>query len=123
MKRTIQFALIICICVCSFQSDLYAQKKKYLIEEEEVIEAAHKAIEKSMAEGDFKKFAEKSEIKGSYIMDITIKNKGEVASVKTIDRNGEIVHQNELKDFVISYRFPFKMQKNKSYKFRYEFKF
>lgn len=98
-------------------------QKNYYVEEEEVVKAAYAELESSMKEGALKKFAEKYKITGSYTMDITLKNKGEVASVKTIERDGEIADQNALKDFIIEYKFPFKMPKNKSYKFQYEFKF
>jgi len=115
--------VILLLIVFWITQDLSAQKKAYLVSQDEVVEAAIKAIEESMQNGDFKKFVEKTGIEGSYTMDITIKNKGEVASVRTIEREGEIKHQNQLKDFVVTYKFPFKMPKDKSYKFRYEFKF
>ena len=123
MIRLASIRVILLLIVFWITQDLSAQKKAYLVSQDEVVEAAIKAIEESMQNGDFQKFMKKTGIEGSYTMDITIKNKGEVASVRTIEREGEIKHQNQLKDFVITYKFPFKMPKDKSYKFRYEFKF
>jgi hypothetical protein len=57
-------------------------------------------------------------------MDITIREKGEVAAVFCAENeNGSITSQNILKDFIQSYVFNFKMPKGKRYKFQYEFKF
>lgn len=120
-KYILNYGLIV-ILLLAMASNALAQKK-YYVDEEEVVKAAKEEIELSMKEGDFKEYAEKSGIKGTYVMDITITNKGQVASVKTIEREGEVKYQNELKDFVVEYRFAFKMPKNKSYKFRYQFKF
>lgn len=100
-----------------------AQKKPFYNEEEQVIEAAYQALEQEMQSEDMLEWAKERAIAGSYTFNITIRGKGEVATVSVVEREGEINHQNALKDYIKSMRFPFKMPKDKSYKFQYEFKF
>ena len=101
-----------------------AQKKPYYTEQEEVIEAAYKQLDYSMKEGLLYEWKTERNPTGSYTMRLTIKGKGEVVTVSTVDRKeGDIPTQNSLKNFIKTYRFPFKMPKNKSYQFVYEFKF
>ena len=103
---------------------LQAQKKPFYNEEEEVIEAAYLHLEKSAKEGAIKTWAENNNPEGSYTMEITIRNKGEVATIRPVEReNGDIPTQNALKNFMKVYRFPFKMPKERSFQFQYEFKF
>ena len=105
-------------------SSLQAQKKPFYNEEEEVIEAAYLHLEKSTQEGRIKAWVEANNPKGNYTMEITIRNKGEVATIRVVKRqNGDIPTQNSLKNFLKTYRFPFKMPKQRSFRFQYEFKF
>ena len=101
-----------------------AQKKPYYNEQEQAIEAAYKALDTEMSSGDLIAWAKENQINGSYTFDLTIGGKkGEVYTVFAVEREGEVNHQNRLKSYLKSMRFPFKMPKDKSYKFRYEFKF
>lgn len=120
LKSIISLGLLFSLSLFAFNAK---GQKKFYENEEEVIEAAYLALENSIKEGDFDKFIEKYEIKGSFTFDITIKGKGEVASLMAVDREGEVMDQNRLKDYLMGYRFPFKMPKHKSYKFQYQFKF
>lgn len=113
--------LLLFVTTISF---IQAQKKPFYNEEEEVIEAAYKNLDYNMKEGIIKAWAEKTQPKGSYTLELTIKHKGEVVTVGTIDRKGgDIPTQNSLKNFMKNYRFPFKMPKERSFKFNYEFQF
>ncbi len=100
----------------------YAQKKPYLSDKDEIIALAKQTLDEGLeAEGFILKYVEKHELKGKYTFDITVFNKGEVSTVRAIDREGEVKMQNELKDFIKSIRFPMKLPKNQSYKFQYVF--
>lgn len=103
-----------------------AQKTPYYDTQEQAIEAAYQVFDNEMKTGKLHEWAIKNKIKGNYTFDITIGGKkGEVLTVSTIERSedGEIKHQNSLKDYVKLMRMPFKLPKDRSYKFRYEFKF
>lgn len=114
------FLLTAILCFTAVQ----AQKKPFYDTPEEVIEAAYNALDQEMKGGEITTWAQENGIEGAYTFDLTIKHKGEVATVRTIDRKGgDIPSQNRLKDYVKTMRFPFKMPKNRSYKFQYEFKF
>ena len=57
-------------------------------------------------------------------MDISIREKGNVASVFAVEReNGTIDSQNRLKDYIMEFKFNFKVPKGKYYKVRYTFNF
>ena len=101
-----------------------AQKKPYYNEQEQVIEAAYTVLDHEMNSGNLISWARENNFKGSYIFDITIGGKkGEVLTVFAVQNNGVISNQNKLNSYLKSMRFPFKMPKDKRYKFRYEFKF
>jgi hypothetical protein len=105
-------------------NDLHAQKKPFYNENNQVIEAANNALNNSLKSGDFKEWADKYGMKGNYTFNITIGGtKGEVYTVHALERTGEVNQQNALKDHVKNLRFPFKMPKDRSYQFQYEFKF
>lgn len=122
MKKLLQlFAFLLLI---SASISLQAQKKAYYNEQEQVIEAAYNNLDYNMKEGVLKEWAVANKPVGSYTMKLTIKHKGEVVTIQTIDREGgDIPTQNALKNYMKGYRFPFKMPKDKSYQFQYEFKF
>lgn len=102
----------------------YAQKKPYYTDQEQVTEAARNVLNNTMESEDFKKWATKYGMKGSYTFNLTIGGtKGEVYTINAVERTGEVKQQNALKDYVKSMRFPFKMPKNRSYQFEYEFNF
>ncbi len=63
-------------------------------------------------------------IRGEYVMDITIHERGKVASVFCAGNDGgTIKSQNKVKDFIKDYQLSFKVPKGKKYKFQYIFKF
>jgi len=107
-------------------SILSAQKKVLLEEYDKVVAQATKELDESMngPEGELFLFKTENEITGIYDFDITIHEKGEVATVFVRERDGgSIQMQNRLKDFVKELKFNFKMPKGKDYKFSYKFNF
>ena len=101
----------------------YAQKKS-LVEYDEVAVEAKAELDSSMHVGDFKKFAVKNNIKGEYVMDITIKEKGEVLTVFAVSNDSDnLKMQTRIKDFLRQFTFNIKMPKARTYKFQYTFNF
>lgn len=118
-KAMIAFLLI----VSSFT--IQAQKKPTYKTEEKAIEAAYKALDYEMRDGKLIQWANSVNIKGNYKVNITIKGKkGEVITVQVINREkGSVNNQNKLKNYIKEYRFPFKLPKDESFQFQYEFQF
>ena len=103
-----------------------AQKKELIEYQDDIVKRATFELDSAMKapEGILYLFAQKKKITGNYVMDLTIREKGEVAAVYCVgNENGSIESQNLLKDYVKNLLFNFKMPKGKRYKFQYEFKF
>jgi len=103
-----------------------AQKKELIEYQDDIIKEAKLELDSAMMapEGVLYLFSQKKNVKGSYTMDLTIREKGEVVSVFCVsNENGSITSQNILKDYLQNLGFNFKMPKGKRYKFQYEFKF
>jgi len=124
--RRIMKELIFVIFISCITTLAYAGKKPLIEGKDAVAEAAIKELSTQMLapEGEFYLFNEEFNIQGEYTMDITIHDKGEVASVFCVNNlGGDIPTQNRLKDFVKDYEFNFKVPKGKKFKFQYIFKF
>lgn len=101
-----------------------AQKKPYYNTQEEVIEAAYIALDNSMkSEGYMNEKQLEYGWKGTYSFNITLRGKGEVATVSVAESGDNIQMQNQIKNVLKTMKFPFKMPKNHSYKFKYKFTF
>ncbi len=100
-------------------------QKALISNPDEVAEAAIKEFDVAMQpEGVLYKLKEKQQLKGSYIFDIIIKEKGQVVSVFVVENEGGTLDfQNLLKDAVLAMKMDFKMPKGKRYKFTYKFNF
>ena len=128
MKKTIQFMLMLFLTIGTYCST-WAQKKPFYNTQEEVIEAAYLTLDDWMSSGALKESIEKglekatgyTTLEGNYIFDLTIRHKGEVASVFKVESDAPVKMQNYVKNYMKELQFPFKMPKDKSYKFRYEF--
>ena len=122
MKQTLLFLLLLSVLTGFSQ-----KRKKVLIESKsEIIETARKELDEAMKapEGAIYLFATGNQLEGEYTFDITVHEKGKVASVFCAERKeGTIKMQNKLKDFIKDFQFYFKMPKGKRYKFTYKFKF
>jgi len=120
MRITIVMLLI------AVSATAFAQKKMLIESKEEIIETATKELTLAMQppEGSLYLFKQEYKITGEYIFDITIREKGEVASVFAAgNEGGSILQQNKVKDKIRNFEFGFKMPKGKTYKFQYIFKF
>ena len=99
-------------------------QKKSLLEYDEVVAEAKAELDSSMHVGDFKEFAVKNNIKGEYIMDITIHEKGKVLTVFAVSNDSDdLKTQTRVKDFLRMFTFAIKLPKGKMYKFQYTFNF
>ena len=104
----------------------FAQKLELIEEKDLIIERANAELDTAMAppEGPVYLYTLKHPIKGEYTYDISIWEKGIVTSIFAVgNNNGTIDSQNRLKDFLMTFKFNFKMPKGKSYKFRHTFVF
>jgi hypothetical protein len=103
-----------------------AQKSVLIEDKDLIIERANAELDTAMTppEGSIYLYTLKHPIKGEYTYDISIWEKGTVTSIFAVgNNNGTIDSQNRLKDFLMTYKFNFKMPKGKSYKFRHTFVF
>ena len=120
MKQFFTIALLL-IAVASF-----GQKKQLVEYRDNIVAAAVAELDSvsSGSEGPVYKQVVEGGIHGRYVFDITIREKGVVATVFVVnDGENQISMQNRLKDIIKRYRFSFKVPKGKSYKFQYEFNF
>lgn len=120
MKLLITFFLLLA-AVTSF-----GQKKQLVEYRDNIVAAAVAELDSvsSGPEGSIYKQAAEGGIQGTYVFDITLREKGVIATVFVVnDGVNQINMQNRLKDIVKRYRFSFKVPKGKSYKFQYEFNF
>jgi hypothetical protein len=100
-----------------------AQMKQLYVYEEVAAEAKAE-LDSSMKYGVLKEWAVKNNVKGEYIMDITIHEKGKVLSVFAVSNDtDDIKMQNRVKDVIRTLSFNIKMPKKKTYKFQYTFNF
>lgn len=119
-----RITFIAVIAMLALQS--FAQKKVLIESKEEIIEQATKELNNAMQppEGELYLWNVENNIKGEYIIDITIREKGDIASVFMAGSDGaDIKMQNMVKDRIRLFEFSFKMPKGKTYKFQYIFKF
>ena len=118
MKKISCVFLILIISIC-------AHAEKPLIQDYAAVVAKAKSeLDSSMQTGVLKEYALKSKIKGEYIMDITIHERGKVLTVFAVSNDSDnLKMQTDLKDFVRTLEFNFKMTKGKMYKFQYTFLF
>ena len=99
-------------------------QKKTLQEYEAVVAEAKAELDSSMLVGGFREFAIKNNIKGEYIMDITLHEKGKVLTVFAVSNDtDDLKMQTRIKDFLRPFEFNIKMPKGRTYKFQYTFNF
>lgn len=99
-------------------------QKKSLYLYEEVVAEAKLELDSSMLNGTLKEWAVKNNVKGEYIMNVTIHEKGKVLSVFAVSSDiDDIKMQNRVKDAIRTVVFNIKMPKGKTYKFQYVFNF
>lgn len=103
---------------------LHAQKKKTITSYEEVVQIVKVQLDSSAREGAVKEYVVKNNIKGEFIYDITVGDKGKVVTVFAVTSDDEKYKtQNKLKDFLRTIKFDVKTAKGRLYKFQYTFYF
>jgi hypothetical protein len=121
MKKLLVLLILI---LAGFYS--FAQKAELIEDKDSVIARANAELDLAMIgpEGSIYLFTQKHPVKGEYTYDISIREKGMVVSIFAVgNNNGTIDSQNRLKDFLMTFKFNFKMPKGKIYKFRHTFIF
>jgi hypothetical protein len=120
-----KYALILTILFLSGFSS-FSQKKELIEDKDLIIQRATAELDSAMAgpAGSIYLWAKENPIRGEYIFDISIWEKGTVTSVYAVGNNdGTIDSQNLLRSLLMNFQFNFKMPKGKSYKLRYAFNF
>ena len=122
MKNIIRNTIAVCLLI-SLQ--FACSSKPFYDTQDKVVEAAYNSLNQEMESGSLKEWATARGMKGSYTFKLTIGGKGDVVTVSTLERSedAEVMQQNDLKNYVKTMRFQFKMPKSRTYQFPYEFKF
>ncbi len=91
---------------------------------EAVEAAAVQELDELMSDPKFLEILEKQEVKGEYSYQITVKEKGQIASMRFLEKSddADIKGQNFLNNLVKKHKFGFKVPKGNFYKFNYTFK-
>ena len=121
MKRLIVLFLLFCLSRLG-----YSQQIEYSNREAPFVQNAISELDFAMLppKGSLYLFSLDNKLKGSFTFDLTIRGKGEMATVFVVSNEaGTLKMQNMLKDRLKSFRFNFKIPKGKSYKFQYTLKF
>lgn len=117
---------LVLIVLLAFPVLGFAQKKQLVEYREQIVEKAVAELDSvcKAPDGILYRRAMESAVKGEFVFNITLREKGEIATVFVVnDGVNPIPVQNRLKDLVKRYRFSFKVPKGKSYKFQYTFSF
>lgn len=121
MKKITLVALLLLASVLVF-----SQKRVTLDDEKEIVNQAVTELNSAFSVPDgvmYKRLAGYS-LSGTYIYDVTVRNKGSIATVFSVNSGeNDIKIQNFIKDLIYEYRLSFNMVKGKSYKFRYSLTF
>lgn len=121
LRKVCQLFIFIALLSCFTTS--HAQRQ-LISDYEEVVKRANAEIDASMQTGFLHEMEIKYGIKGEYVIDITVYEKGKVLSVFVVSSDAEdIKQQNLVKDIVKQLEFNFKLPKGKNYKFERTFKF
>ena len=98
-------------------------QKAFYETEAEVAQAAIEELNVLMKDEKFLKKLSKEKIRGSYTFQITVREKGMIASMFFIEKSedADISGQNFLNNLVRNHKFTFKVPKGKYYKFTYTF--
>ena len=100
-------------------------QREYLQDKEAIQQRAVAELEVAMQgpEGSLYKAVVKEKLTGSYLLEISLGDKGDIRSVQVLDRTGgDIPSQNRFKQLVHSTRFrSFRTPKGKQYRFEHRF--
>ncbi len=95
-----------------------AQKKELLEDKETILARAEQALEAAMQPGGtLHEAVVKEGLKGSYLLQVSFREKGDICSVFVADaEHQDIRSQNRFKDLVHLVELPFKMPKGRQYR-------
>ncbi|WP_304199438.1 hypothetical protein [Flavobacterium alvei] len=120
MKKK-QLILFLGLFLLLFSEPVFAQKK-VLTDEEEVTEMVTKEMDELFQNKDFLKQKDKKfkDVKGTIVSDISVIQSGKVSTLFKVDSDiNNPSFTNFLSDYIINYKFKFKLQKQQRYKIRY----
>jgi hypothetical protein len=120
MKKQ-QLILLLGVFLFLFSAPAFAQKP-VLTDEEEVAETVTKEMDGLFQSKDFLKQKEKkfAAVTGTIVTDIGIIQSGKVSTFFKVDSDiDNPSFTNFLSDYIINYKFKFKLQKQQRYKVRY----
>jgi hypothetical protein len=119
--------LLVIIIFLGLTSQAFSQDKEYSSPDEPFVQKAISELNfaQTPPKGSLYIFATEKKLTGRFTFDLTIRGKGEMATVFAVstEGSGTIKMQNLLKDWLKAYQFSFRMPKGKSYKFQYTFQF
>lgn len=118
MKQIFIYSFILFLFV---SISVFAQKP-VLTDEEEVTEMVTKEMDELFKSKDFLKQKEKKfkEVTGTIVSDIGVIQSGKVSTLFKVDSDiNNPSFANFLSDYIINYKFKFKLQKQQRYKIRY----
>ncbi|MEO5912414.1 MAG: hypothetical protein ABIP95_16125 [Pelobium sp.] len=124
LKNFTKTFLLIALMFISFKS--FSQKKQILTDEEQVQEEVSKEVEATFKSEDFlkkknKKFAA---VSGYIVTDISVVKNGKVATFFKVDTDIKNIDFFEfLSDYLLDYKFNFKLPKQQKYKIRQTIEF
>ena len=121
--RMRKFSLILFLMMgIFFSNDVLAQKKKTLTSYDDVVKIAKEQLATSQQSGKLAEYIIEHKIKGEFIFDITVGDKGKVMTVFAVTSDDDKYKtQNKLKDYLKTLKFDIKTAKGKLYKFQYTF--
>ena len=124
MKRIL--LLVFVLLLSGHVAEAQKQKKKVLHTTDEIKKEAIAELDVAMKapDGELYLWSQEEAISGKYTIHISVREKGEVATVFCDKQDGGSIDDlKELKDELRDFRFNFKMPKGKSVKFEYVFEF
>lgn len=123
MKTFLKISIVFIFITAPFQTT--TAQRNVLNDFSQVTQRAKYELDSIMQSGSKLQLqAAKNKIKGEFLVDITIHEKGKVLSVYMVSSDVEdIKFQNSAKDLIRAIKFGFKMPKKKTYKFQYNFIF
>lgn len=99
-------------------------QREFIQDRDEIVRRATAQLEASLQPGaDLHKTVLKEGLRGSYLLQISLGDKGDIRSVQVLERTGgDIPSQNRFKQLVHDSRFTsFKTPKGKQYRFEHRF--
>lgn len=121
MKTSPIFKFTFCILLLTASFTSFAQQKKTLTDEEQVQEAVSQEIETVFKSKDFLKIKDKkfADVTGYIVTDISVVKNGKIATFFKVDSD---IKNNDffefLSDYLLDYKFNFKLPKQQKYKIR-----